>query len=443
MKENWKMISAIATGAILLILLLIFTLQRRLEPLSSEILLESSPEPIQKLYGIPCDSSTVTTLKIESGETMGSILDQYGIGPGRVEWIARIAEPVFSVRNLKAGHSYTTFQSLDTSARLNYLVYEISNTNYVVFDLRSDSAQVYKETKNITIRREMRSATINSSLWQCMIDNGMSPSLAMDLSDIYAWSIDFFGIQKGDNFTVIYDRQFVDTVEIGHGMIWGARFQQGDKTYYAIPYIQDGKISYWDEKGNSLRKNLLKAPLKYSRISSRFSGSRLHPILRIRRPHYGVDYAAPSGTPVVAVGDGVVIFKGYSGGGGNTLKIKHNSGSLISGYLHLKGYGPKISNGCRVRQGQLIGYVGTTGLATGPHLDFRLWRNGTPIDPLKVPTEPAEPIHKANQTEFASLRDRIMGELNGTLPDSLRVLSLTPVTDSVSQQDSLQQTVAR
>lgn len=224
-------------------------------------------------------------------------------------------------------------------------------TDYLVFDLSGDSVRVYMDTKNVTVKRRMKTATITSSLWNCMIDNGMSPMLAMDLSDIYAWSIDFFGIQEGDNFTVIYDQKYVDTVEIGHGTIWGARFEHGGKNYYAIPFMQDGKVSYWDEQGQSLRKNLLKAPLKYSRISSRFSASRLHPILRIRRPHYGVDYAAPSGTPVVAVGDGVVIAKGYGGGGGNTLKIKHNSGQLVSGYLHLKGYAKGINKGTRVRQG--------------------------------------------------------------------------------------------
>ena len=222
-------------------------------------------------------------------------------------------------------------------------------------------------------------------------------------------------------------------------MIWGARFEQGGKTYYAIPFVQDDKLGYWDEKGQSLRKNLLKAPLNYSRISSRFSSSRLHPVYRVRRPHYGVDYAAPSGTPVVAVGDGVVIAKGYSGGGGNTIKIKHNSGSLVSGYLHLKGYAKGIHKGARVRQGQLIGYVGATGVATGPHLDFRIWKNGTPIDPLKVPTEPAEPIREANRAEFEQIRDRIMAELNGDLPDSLKVTSLVPVTDSLARSvaDSL------
>ena len=256
-----------------------------------------------------------------------------------------------------------------------------------------------------------------------MLANDMSPALAMELSDIYAWSIDFFALQPNDKFTVIYEQRYVDTTEVGFGKIWGARFEHDGKVYYAIPFVQNGKLDYWDEKGNSLRKALLKAPLKYSRISSRFSNSRLHPVLRIRRPHHGVDYAAPSGTPVYAIGDGVVIYKGWSGGGGNTLKIKHNVGSLTSGYLHLKAYAKGISKGTRVKQGDLIGYVGATGLATGPHLDFRIWRGSTPIDPLKVPSEPDEPIKKENLAAFEKVKARIMAELDGQIADSLKLTS--------------------
>ena len=251
--------------------------------------------------------------------------------------------------------------------------------------------------------------------------------LAAQMEDIYQWSIDFFGIQEGDRFTVIYDRMMVDTVEVGLGRVWGARFDHGGKSYYAIPFKQDDKIAYWDENGNSLRKALLKAPLKYSRISSRFSRARLHPIYKVYRPHLGVDYAAPAGTPVQAVADGVVIFKGWGGGGGNTLKIKH-AGNLQSGYLHLRAFAKGIQQGSRVQQGQIIGYVGSTGASTGPHLDFRIWRNGTPIDPLKVPSEPAEPIKPENKSAFVYVRDRIMAELQG---DSI------PADRIIVQLDSL------
>ena len=180
------------------------------------------------------------------------------------------------------------------------------------------------------------------------------------------WTVDFFAIQPGDSFTVIYDEKFVDGESVGIGRIWGAEFTHGEKQFYAIPYAQEeGKLRYWEANGESLRKQLLKAPLKYTRISSKFSRSRLHPVHRVYRPHLGVDYAAPTGTPVHAVADGVVTFKGWGGGGGNTLKIKH-AGNLVTGYLHLSRFAKGIHQGSRVRQGDLIGYVGSTGTSTGP-----------------------------------------------------------------------------
>lgn len=423
-----------AIGGVLLVVLLILVINRKHdETLPQEI--EIQEESRELLYGIDIGSYNLDESTLESGQTLGAILDRYGVSPVTVDQLAKSADSIFPLRNLRAGHKYTTFQAADSTAKLDYFVYEISTTEYLVIDFTQPAPSMHLAEKEVTVQRMQKTATITSSLWNSMIENDMSPALAAELSDIYAWSIDFFGLQKDDQFTVIYDQLYVDTVCVDVGTIWGASFQHGGKTYYAIPFMQDGKLQYWDENGNSLRKNLLKAPLKFSRISSRFSASRLHPVLRIRRPHYGVDYAAPSGTPVVAVGDGVVIFKGWSGGGGNTLKIKHNSGSLVSGYLHLKGFAKGIKQGARVQQGQLIGYVGTTGLSTGPHLDFRLWQNGQPIDPLKVPTEPAEPIRAANRTAFEGIRNRIMTELSGPMADSLRVTSLdelttTPKTDS-------------
>lgn len=391
-------------------------------------------QTINLLYGIDADRYSLSEGTVNNGETMGQILARYGVSAVLTDRIARSTENVFPVRNFRAGQNYTAFVTPDSTQRLSYFVYEANLTDYLVIDLTSpDSIGVRMEKKDVRIERIKKTCTISSSLWNCMIENGMSPALAMDLSDIYAWSIDFFGLQKEDKFTVIYDQRYIDTVSIGVGTIWGAWFEHGGKVYSAIPFIQDGKLSYWDEDGNSLRKAFLKAPLKFSRISSRFSNSRLHPVLRIRRPHHGVDYAAPSGTPVVAVGDGVVIAKGYAGGGGNTVKIRHNTGKLVSGYLHLQGYAKGIAVGSRVQQGQLIGYVGSTGLSTGPHLDFRLWQNNTPIDPLKVPSEPAEPIRAENKLLFASVKDRILAELDGEVADSLKVtafdeLQTHPVT---------------
>lgn len=387
--------------------------------------------PQNLLYGINADDYRTEVGEVGSGETMGGILNRYGISALAVDRLDKAAGDIFPLRNIRAGHKYTAFIHEDSlyAPHLDWLAYETSMTDYVVFGFHdNDSVSIRKDCKEYTLRRTKKSAVINSSLWGAIMEQNLPYALAADLEDIYQWTVDFFGIQKGDSFTVIYDERFIDdTVSVGIGRIWGAKFTQSGKEFYAIPFRQGGKIQYWEADGGSLRKQLLKAPLKYSRISSRFTYARKHPIYKVYRPHTGVDYAAPKGTPVHAVADGVVIFKGWGGGGGNTLKIKH-AGNLQTGYLHLSRFAKGISKGSRVSQGQLIGYVGSTGASTGPHLDYRIWKNGTPIDPLKVPSEPAEPISKENRPLFEYVRDRITAELNGDVKPEERITQLDSLT---------------
>ena len=399
---------------------------------------ESAPEeaPENILYGIVADDYRLETGEVGSGETMGKLLGSFGISAAAVDRLDRAAQEIFPLRNIRAGQKYTAFIHEDSlyAPHLDHFVYESSLTDYVVFSFFDDSVAVRRDTKPYTLRRVRKSAEINSSLWGAIMEQNLPYALAAEMEDVYQWTVDFFSIQKGDRFTVIYDERFIDdTVSVGIGRIWGARFTQSGKDYYAIPFHQEGKVRYWEADGASLRKQLLKAPLKYTRISSRFTYARKHPIYKVYRPHTGVDYAAPAGTPVHAVADGTVIFKGWGGGGSNTLKIKH-AGNLQTAYLHLSKYAKGIAQGSRVVQGQLIGYVGSTGASTGPHLDFRIWKNGTPIDPLKIPQEPAEPIARENRAAFEFVRDRILAELNGELPeeqcitrlDSLELLGFRP-----------------
>lgn len=399
---------------------------------------EQPAEPEHKLviYGIVADSLMLETGEVGDGQTMGGLLGGFGVSAQMVDKLNTASKELFPLNKVRAGNRYTAFLEEDTAGlrTLRHLAYEKNAIDYVVFNFMTDSVSVVEGAKEVTTIRERDTVTITSSLWGAIMAAGLPFELAAEMEDIYQWSIDFFSIQKGDRFTVIYDRQMVDTVDVGLGRVWGAEFVQGGKTYYAIPFKQGEKIQYWDEQGNSLRKALLKAPLKYSRISSRFTYRRLHPVHRVYRAHTGVDYAAPSGTPVVAVADGVVVFKGWGGGGGNTLKIKH-AGNLQSGYLHLRGYAKGIKQGSRVSQGDVIGYVGSTGTSTGPHLDFRLWRNGTPIDPLKVPSEPSEPIKKENIVPFEYVRERIMAELRG---DSIAMEDMIVQLDSLPVQSQPQ-----
>lgn len=401
---------------------------------------EEQEEPVPTLYGIDYRNYSLIQGELAQGESMGKVFGRLGLSAKKIDEIDRACKGTFDMRTVRAGNKYTAFLEGDSTARsLTHFVYEKNLTDYVIFTLHGDSVVITEGQKEIRKERLRATATINSSLWNCIIENNLSPALAVEIEDIFAWSVDFFGIQKGDSLTVIYDNNYVDTLSVGVGRVWGAVFTHGGKDYYAIPFKQGDKITYWDEKGNSLRKMLLKAPLKYSRISSRFSNARLHPIYRVYRPHHGVDYAAPAGTPVYAIADGVVTFKGWSGGGGNTLKIKHPR-NLMSGYLHLRGYAKGISVGTHVRQGQLIGYVGSTGASTGPHLDFRLWKGGKPIDPLKAPSEPTEPISAENMTAFSFVRQSIMDELAGHADSTRLIVQLDSIPAAIRTLDITENT---
>ncbi len=371
------------------------------------------PEP-KLLYGLPVDSFHIEESTISRNQNLSDILVDRGVSAQSVDQLAKNSVAVFDVRKMKAGNRYSVFYSKDDRRSPLYLAYANNGVDYYLYSL-TGSLKVIAGKHEVTSIRQTKSGVIKSSLWNAIKDSNISPLLAVELSEIYAWSVDFFGIQKGDCFTVIYDEDFVNGESIGLGKIHSASFTQGSTVFYAIHFLQDDGESYFDEKGNSLRKSFLKAPLKFSRISSRFSNNRMHPVLRISRPHHGVDYAAAKGTPVVSIGDGVVIQKSYqAAGGGNYIKIKHNSVYTTS-YMHLSKFASGLKSGSRVRQGEVIGYVGSTGLSSGPHLDFRVYIGGTAVDPLKIKSEPAEPIKPANLTKFNTLRDSVVQLLNAKI----------------------------
>ena len=359
--------------------------------------------PLVLEYDIPVDSFNIEELRIKPNMSLSVLLGNLNLSGKKIQASIKKAAAVFDLRKIRQGNIYKVFKSKDTSQAVNFVVYEQSATDYIVFDF-SDSLEVKKKQKEIKHEVKIAEGTIESSLWLAMTANNANPLLAMELSDIYAWTIDFFGLQKGDEFKVYYQENFVDNKSIGLGRIYAARFKHNGREIYAIPFYQDSVMSFFDADGNSLKKAFLKAPLKFSRISSGFSNSRLHPILKIRRPHHGVDYSAPIGTPVHAIGDGTILKAHYSGGAGNYVKIKHNS-IYTTGYMHLSRYGKGIKPGKFVKQGEIIGYVGSTGLSTGPHLDFRVWKNGQNINPLKLDAPPVEPIHADKMEFFNKIKD--------------------------------------
>ena len=350
------------------------------------------------IFGLPSDPYNLSTGHIKPNGFLSQILTEHGVTMQEIEQVTRNSASVFDVRNIRAGNHYTLFCDTDSRARARFLVYEHDPTTSYIFSFR-DSLNITLYKKEVTKIVRFSSGTIETSLWDAMISGGMHPSLASRLSDIFAWTVDFFGLQKGDSYKVIYEESFIDDKSLGAERIYGAQFTWSGKTVLAVPFTQDGRESYFDEDGKSLRKAFLKAPLSFSRISSRFSSARMHPILRIVRPHYGVDYAAPVGTPVHAIGDGRIISATFDGESGRMVKISHNS-VYTTAYLHLSGFGDGIHAGGYVKQGDIIGYVGTSGLSTGPHLDFRIYQNGYPVDPLKVEATPVEPVSDSNRVSF-------------------------------------------
>jgi len=315
--------------------------------------------------------------------------------------------PLFELKKIKSGNVYAVFFGKNTAKQVKYFVYEIDPISYLVCDFSDSLVKVKVEKRAIKTIEKVIHGTIETSLWNCMKNNNLNPMLAVELSEIYACTIDFFALQKGDNFNIVYNESFVDSMSIGITAIKGVLFNYNGQRLFAIPFLQKGKIAFFDSTGRSMQRSFLRAPLKYTGISSKFSSRRLHPILRIVRPHWGVDYKAPVGTPVHTIGDGVVVQKVYSGGAGNLIRIKHDK-TFESAYMHLNGFAESLRIGKHVKQGELIGFVGSTGLATGPHLDFRIYKNGKPIDPLKFQSPPSEPVDKADLPHYSLLRDSVI-----------------------------------
>ena len=362
--------------------------------------------------GFCTDSLTCVEGKVRSGQFFSTLLGSLGMSVQDAYSLTQSCGDVFDVRNLRVGNSYKAYYSYEDSLR--YLVYDRDRTSQVIFKCRPPY-EVRIHEKPITTEQRYADVTINTSLWVDMREAGVSSELIISLSDIYAWTVDFFGLQKGDRFRVLYDERLCDGEVVAVDTVRYAIFSRGKEELPSIMYDQkDGGNIYWNEKGESMRKAFLKAPLKFSRVSSGFSYARKHPVTRKVRPHTGVDYAAPKGTPVMTIGDGTVTSIKYEGAGGKTIRIRHNS-VYSTAYLHLSGYAKGLKVGQRVRQGQVIGYVGSTGRSTGPHLDFRVWKNGSPINPLKMQSPPAEPIKQASLNAFEVAHEKYRAQVDTLL----------------------------
>ena len=356
---------------------------------TNQVITEQSDTVAVLPWGFNPDSLTCVEGKVKNGQFFSTLLTSLGMSAQDGYNLTVACSDVFDVKNFRVGNSYKAYYAEGDT--LMYIVYEDSRTSDIVFSCQPPY-EARRCEKPVTVETRYADVTINNSLWVDMRNAGVSSHLILSLSDIYAWTVDFFGLQKGDRFRVLYEEKTCDGEVVAVDTVRYAVFTRGKEDLPSIMFDQkDGGNIYWNEKGESMRKAFLKAPLKFSRISSGFSYARKHPVTRRVQPHTGIDYAAPKGTPVMTIGDGVITSMKYEGAGGNTIRIRHNS-VYSTAYLHLSGYAKGLKAGQRVRQGQVIGYVGSTGRSTGPHLDFRVWKNGSPINPLKMDSPPAEPL---------------------------------------------------
>lgn len=386
------------------------------EPPAATAIDDTLPAP-PSAYGIPLEGFVIEQGKVERGTTFSTLLAAAGIGAVTIDSLVRLATPAFDVRRLRAGHPVALIFSDDVARTPEYLVYESDAVEHVIFHLRPP---VSVRVGHRPVRTEERtvSVVVNGSLWNDLQLAGADPVLTLQLSDVLAWTVDLYRIQKGDRFTVVYKERTVDGEAYGMPEVLAVRYD-GPVTQEAFRFGKDSlQAAYFDAEGNSLRKAFLKAPLKFSRISSGFSSRRFHPVQKRYKAHLGTDYAAPYGTPILAVGDGVVEKAGYSAGNGNYVKVRHN-GTYSTQYLHMRKI--LVRAGQLVQQGQTIGEVGSTGLATGPHVCFRFWKNGVQVDHRREEPPSAEPIAAADRPAFRIVRDALMARLDAAEQADRRV----------------------
>ncbi|MFA5557440.1 MAG: peptidoglycan DD-metalloendopeptidase family protein [Flavobacteriaceae bacterium] len=373
---------------------------------------QTTEKPKNHRFGFVMDDFLVIDDTIKQGDTFGKILSEQGFNATEIHNIVEKIKDSLNLKNIRAGRPYTILKSLDEPHKIQAIVYQSDLINYSVVDLR-DTIVAYNKQKPVTIKRKTIVANIEGSLSETLDTNGVNPALTHNLSQIYAWSVDFFRIQKEDTFGVIFNERYVnDTIYVGIENIEGTFFVHRGKRIYAFPFKKDSLGSseeYFDEEANALKSMFLKAPLKFSRITSRFSPKRFHPVQKRWKAHKGTDYAAPHGTPIMTTANGVVVQTGYTSGNGNFVKVKHNN-TYSTQYLHMSRIA--VKKGQRLSQGDVIGYVGSTGLATGPHVCYRFWQNGVQIDPLQMNFQSSEPLEEKYKARFFSQVNPIKKELD-------------------------------
>jgi murein DD-endopeptidase MepM/ murein hydrolase activator NlpD len=362
------------------------------------------------LYGMVVDDFLVIEDKIKRNERLGDILEAYNVPAKLINQVSQLSRNVFDARKVATNKKYTLICDQDSLKTAKALVYEPNPIDYIIFRF-DDSLTVDVCKRDVITVEKSIAGEIRSNLSETIEELGISHELTNKFVDIFGWQVDFQRLQKGDKFKLIYEESQVEGVTVSINQIKAIYFEHFSSPYYAFPFDQGEGMNYYDAEGKSLRKALLKYPIEFTRISSRYTMSRFHPVQKRWKAHLGTDFAAPTGTPIRSVGDGTVEEAQYKSNNGNYVKIRHN-GTYTTQYLHMSRIADGVRAGTRVRQGQTIGYVGSTGLATGPHLCYRFWKNGVQVDALKADLPPSEPIQKSHMPAFETVKGDLTKKLD-------------------------------
>lgn len=369
---------------------------------------QSSPEP-------PATNCRTIKKTLQPGQTLTHLVNDY-CSPAQIHRLAQACQEVYSLRKLTAGHPYELTLK---DSQLQKLCYTINQDEQLIIQRQQGQFQAHKRPIPYDVRTDKIEGRISSSLFQAVHASGENPELAMRLADIFAWDIDFIrDLRQGDRFTVLIEKRYLNDRFKGYGKLLAACFVNQKQPHYAIRFEDaegTNNAEFYDLEGKSLRKSFLKAPLDYTRISSGYSHRRKHPVLNVYRPHLAIDYAAPTGTPIHAVADGRVIIKSKDRSNGRMVRLQHPN-SYQTNYIHMSRFASGLHVGKKVQQGEIIGYVGATGLATGPHLDYRVYKHGHPINPLKIKAEPAAPVPPNKQTAFQQVVKKRLKQMQHTSP---------------------------
>jgi murein DD-endopeptidase MepM/ murein hydrolase activator NlpD len=360
-------------------------------------------------YGFVFDEYEISEGTIKEGQFLADILLQYKVDYKDIDKLARETRDIYDVKSLRANKPYTILNK-DPNTAADYFITEPNPYHYVVYDLK-DPARSEMVKRKVDKVRKQASGIVDGSLWMTMQNNGHSYELASKMEDALAWSVDFHHIQKGDKFKAYYDQDFIDGKMVGIGKLYGAYYETADQEYYAVNFETEKHHGFFDLNGRPMKKAFLKSPVKYSRISSRFSGRRFHPVLKRYKSHLGTDYAAPKGTPIRAVADGIVTKRAHKRNNGLYVKLKHDK-VYSTQYLHMSKFKKDVKVGSRVKQGDVIGYVGKTGLATGYHVCYRFWKNGRQVDPRKQNLPPPDPMPEKDLPAYYKVRDGVKAVLD-------------------------------